>query len=434
MLNSAIHRLYETGVLHVCADANNITSYTYEYTGRIVNQTVTVDPRMNKSDLVKIARRAADGNLSDMVTVSLLYNVGFGMPHDATLADAWANHATMRTATLAFDDCAAQVIADAQNNPEKIYPDSLLLPCVQIIDKLHDFKHESKFRKGVYTMPRVDGIRVYLIYRHVPGHVPHLYAGFYRDDDGDIFLSIDKLIALGAPRAFGEIRDRITINSYTPFGENSMYVIASTIYLPESKREASEAVGTSLWDIFGKFLNDDTVDRDESSFNMSFYEKNLEDSKKTILRLERTVNRFKEMGDPVPVKHKKALRHEKANVADLTEYLKTSNPHIEFEAYMQTRPRSYLRMISHELYRWNRTTGLQTVPMIRVTQSHLQSLGFMSMMHPALEFVGYVAESSDVEKTVKIFEKTLDAKVKALIIQPSPDANVRFVDVSRIDV
>lgn len=434
MLNSAIHRLYETGVLHTCADAGNITSYTYEYTGRIVNQKLTVDPRMNKADLVRIARKAADGNISDMITVSMLYNVGFGLPQNEELAKAWVSHATLMPATQAFDDCAAQVIADAQNNPDKIYPDSLLLPCMHIINKLHDFSHESKFRQGCYVMPRLEGIRVYLIYRHVPGHVPHLYAGFYRDDDGDIFLSIDKLVALGAPRAFGEHHNRIIINGYTPFGENSMYVIASTIYLPETQREASKAVGTDLWDIFGKFLNDDSVDRVESSFTMEFYEDKLRESERAVERLTRTVKRFSDLGTPVPIKHKKALRQAKASVAELTEYLRTSNPHIEFQSYMATRPRSYLRMVSHELYRWNRSTGIKTVPMHRIMQTHLSSLGFRSITHPMLEFVGYVADSDDIEKTVKIFEKTLDAKVQALIIQPSPDASVRFVDVSRIDV
>lgn len=434
MLNSAIHRLYENGVLHVCEDTGNITSYTYEYTGRIANQKLTVDPRMNKADLVRIAKNAADGNISDMVTVSMLYNVGFGLPHDDALAAAWVAHVNLAPATIPFDDCAAQLIAHAQNNPDKIYPDCLVLPCLNVIDKIHDFKHEGKLRKGCYVMPRLEGIRVYLIYKHVPGHVPHLYAGFYHDNDGDVFLSIDKLIALGAPRAFGEIRGRITINGYTPFGENSMYVIASTIYLPESKREASLAIGSDLWDIFRKYLNDPHPDRGANSFNMDFYEETLLENQRTVARLERTVNRFKEMGETLPTKHKKALREAKAKVADLTEYLKTSNPDIEYRAYMQTRPRAYLRMISHELYRWNRTVGLKTVPMNRIMQTHLQSMGFLSIMHPLLEFVGYVADNDDVAKTVKIFEQTLDGKVKALIIQPSPDASVRFVDVSRIDV
>lgn len=434
MLNSAIHRLYETGVLHTCAETGNINAYTYSYTGRVADQQLTVDPRMKKSDLVQIAKRAADGNVSDMVTVSMLYNVGYGLPHDEALAKSWVGHATLMSAEHAFDDCAAQVIAHAQNNPDEIYPDSLLLPCLDVINKIHDFSHVSEFRKGCYVMPRLEGIRVYLIYRHVPGHVPHLYAGFYRDDDGDMFLAFDKLIALGAPRSFGEIRGRCVISSYTPFGDNSMYVVASTIYLPESLREASTAVGENLWDIFHKFLNDSSVDREQSSFNMDFYEEKLAASEKSVERIRRTVKRFKDIGEPVPAKHKRALREAKADVEKNAEYLKHSNPQLEYIAYMATRPRSYLRFISHELYRWNRSVGLKTVPMSRIMQTHLSSLGFMSITHPMLEFVGYVADSDDIAKTVKTFEKALDAKVNALIIQPSPDASVRFVDVSRIDL
>jgi hypothetical protein len=434
MLNSAIHRLYETGVLHTCADAGNITSYTYAYTGRIADQQLTVDPRMKKSDLVRIAKRAADGSVSDMVTVSMLYNVGYGLPHDAALAKSWVSHATLTPAEHAFDDCAAQVIAHAQNNPDEIYPDSLLLPCLDIINKIHDFKHESEFRKGCYVMPRLDGIRVYLIYRHVPGVTPHLYAGFYRDEQGDMFLSFDKLVQLGAPLAFGMLGKHTPMRDYTPFGDNSMYVIAATIFIPESKREASTAVGENLWDIFTKFLNDDTVDREQSSFNLDFFEANLAESEKALSRIRRTVKRFQDMGEPVPVKHKKALREAKAAVERNAEYLKNTNPQLEYMAYMATRPRSYLRLLSHELYRWNRAVGLKTVPMSQIMQTHLSSMGFMSITHPLLEFAGFVAESDDVAKTVKLFERTLDAKVKALIIQPSPDASVRFVDVSRIDL
>ena len=423
MLNSTIHRLYEIGVLKICKPTQYIDSYTYEYMGRIMPQTITVDPRMQKVDLIRIVNAACNGSIQDMVTVAMLYNVGYGLPYDEKLADAWAHHATLVKAAVGFDACCANAKASAFDNPPEIYPNSLVFPCLDVVNNIHEQANPGTIRKGSYVMPRLEGIRVYLIYRHIPGVVPHLYAGFYHDGE-DIFIAMDKLIELGAPRYFGEIRGNITIRDYITFGTNSRYVVAGTIFVPESK--GGTKITTETFDEF--MLDKEPIAR--SKFNTELAAKELESAEKTVNRLQRLKQRFTDLDKTFPAEQKAELREAVARAAALADELKNADPQADYEAYLDTLPKAKLHLVVHELYRWNRE-GLRTC---KVKQVHLQSLGFTSLMHPSLQTVGWVADHEDVQKTVKMFEKALDAKVNALIIQPNTDASARFVDVTRIDV
>lgn len=428
MLDKTIHRLYETGVLQVCIPTHpDIRAFTYEYMGRITTQRVTVDPRMKKGDLLRIARNAARGNLQDMVTVAMLYNVGYGLPYDAKLADVWAKNACIQPAAIGFDAACKLLMKHAHDNPYEIYPDSLLVPCLEIIDQIHDHNHDATIREGACVMPRIKGIRVYLIYRNVPGEVPHLYAGFYRVGE-DTFIALDKLVELGAPRYFGEIRNKVTINNFTPFGDNAMYVVASTIYIPET---VAAATGShDVFEVFDEFLNDDQRVRTREDFNNQDFVDALARAQKDFERTDRLLARYMANGQSAPQKHRDEHQKNRENLERRKADLSTSDPQREYDAYIARLPVSKLRFISHEMYRWNRD-GLKTVKLHRLLMG---SLGFRSIDHPALEFVGYVATDSDVKKTVNLFEKALDCKVEALIIQPSLTASVRFADVSRINV
>lgn len=428
MLTSTIHRLQETGAIGLCAISNHMHAYTYEYMGRVAKQQLTVDVRMKKTELLRIVKRAVEGSLPDMVTVAMLYNVGYGLPYDEELAKVWSCHATIVAAPMAFDVCCEKALEHAMAAPAEFYPDSLVYPCLTIIDQIHDHSHASKLKAGQFVMPRLKGVRLYLIYRHVPGYVPHLYAGFYREGD-NVFVAMDKMIELGIPRTFGELRGRVIINSYEPFGQNSMYVVAATIYVPES-------IGHDHVDahqLLHEFMNDESIDRTRDSFDTAFYEESLADTQKTVKRLERTASKHADKGERVPSELRKELAKAQTLAKNYVDVIANSNPQAEYEAYLQARPKSKLRYVAHELYKYNRN-GLHTLELCPAPRVHLQSLGFRSIHHPALECVGYIAETSDVAKTVKIFEKALDAKVEALIIHNSPTASVRFADVTRIDV
>lgn len=428
MLTSTIHRLQEMGTLKICEVSNHVHSFTYEYMGRVAQQRLTVDVRMKKTELLNIVKRANSGSLPDMVTVAMLYNVGYGLPYDEELAKVWTAHATLVRATKSFDASCELALKHAYAAPAEIYPDSLIYPCLNIIDQIHDHTHQSKLKPGMFVSPRLKGVRVYLIYRHVPGYVPHLYAGFYRDGE-DVFMAIDKLIELGVPRAFGEIRDKVVINSYEPFGVNTMYVVAATIFVPES-------IGKGQIDAHAQlraFLDDDTVERTRGSFEIDAEKEALAELQKTVNRHERSAKRYTDNGQQPPSQVRNELLKAKRRAAELADTIKNANPQAEYEAYLQTLPKAKLRYIAHELYKWTRR-GLFTLELCPTKRVHLQSLGFQSMAHPALECVGYIADTSDVAKTVKLFEKALDAKVEALIYHPSATASTRFVDVSRIDV
>ena len=425
-LTSVIHHLYETGVLKTCAPTHDYKTYSYEYMGRIVKQPVTVGTNMKKSDLIRIVKSAADGVIEDMVTVAMLFNVGYGLPFEPERAVVWSAYATLQPASEYDRECA-YALKCAEEAPDESYPDALIYPCLDVVRKIHDHKHAGTIKKGCAVLPRFRGVRVYLIYRTAPGVTPHLYAGFYHQKES-YFLALDKLVQLGAPRYFGEIRGNTTIPEYTPFGHNAMYVVAGTVYIPESKRN-----GDKIGQVFREFLTDNTPPLTQGHFKIEDDVAAQAEAQRTVNSLTRAQQRNVERGKENPVESLQELIKAKRRLEQLTERVKTADPEAEYQAYLQSRPEARLKFVATELYRWNRD-GLKTVPMGRQGQQHLQSLGFRSLTHPALEFVGWVADDTDVQKTVNMFEKAMDAKVSALIIQPGVDATVRFVDVTRIDL
>ena len=425
-LTSTIHHLYENGVLKTCEPTHDYESYSYEYMGRLVKQPVTVSTRMKKSDLIRIVESAQDGNTDSMVTLAMLFNVGFGMPFDTERAAIWSKFAMVEPAGE-FDEQCEFALRAANEAPEISYPDSLLYPCLDIVRKIHDHKKDGTIKPGNYVLPRFKGVRIYLIYRTAPGVTPHLYAGFYHSRD-DYFLSIEKLIALGAPRYFGELKGRLTIPEYTPFGHNAMYVVAGTVYIPESKRN-----GDRIASVFSQYINDTTPPLTLNHFRIEDDIAARDDQVKTVNTLTRTQQRQTAKGKEVPIESLQQLMKAKKRLEQLEERVKTADPEAEYQAYLQSRPETRLKFVATELYRWNRD-GLKTVLMGRQMHQHMSSLGFHSLSHPALEFVGSVADSTDVAETVNKFEKAMDAKVSALIIQPGINSTVRFVDVTRIDL
>jgi len=425
-LTSVIHHLYERGVLKSCEPTHDFKTYSYEYMGRIVKQPVTVGTNMKRADLIRIVKNAADGVIEDMVTVAMLFNVGYGLPFEPERAVVWSAYATLQPASEYDRECA-YALKCAEEAPDESYPDALIYPCLDVVRKIHDHKRTGTLKPGCSVMPRLRGVRVYLIYRTAPGVTPHLYAGFYHHKE-NYFLALDKLVQLGAPRYFGEIRGKMTMQEFTPFGHNAMYVVAGTVFIPESKRN-----GDKIGQVFRQFITDDTPPLTQSHFRIEDDVAAQAEAQRTVNNLIRTQQRNAERGKDNPVESLQEIIKAKRRLEQLTERVKTADPEAEYNAYLQSRPESRLKFVASEIYRWNRD-GLKTVRMGRQQQLHLSSLGFRSLTHPALEFVGRIAEDTDVQKTVNIFEKALDAKVSALIIQPGVDATVRFVDVTRIDL
>lgn len=429
LLTAMIHRLYERGHLKTCKPAEDHTTYSYEYMGRLVKQAVTVDVRMKRTELLRIVNRAYNGSPEDMHTLAMLYNTGYGVPFDRERAILWMRFATQQG--MYYDTFGAayqRALIEAQNCPETIFPDPIIYPCLDIIQKIHDVHSDSKLRLGCAVMPRLEGIRVYLIYRHVPGVTPHLYAGFYHDGE-NYFMALDKLVALGVPRYFGEIRDKVIINDYAPFGNNTMYVVAGTIYVPESKR-----ADQTHMEVFNSFMTDDSTPLTRAHFDIEDDKAALEEAIKTVNKLEKQRERLAGLNREFPEESLKALKKAKKQRRILREFLANADPDVDYQRYLDSRPEARLRFVASELYRWNRRLGLHTVPMGRQGQQHLSSIGFTSLDHPTLEFAGWIADHTDVAKTVNMYERALDAKVKSLIMFPAPNSSARFVDVSRIEL
>src|SRR5690606_30330065 len=437
MLDLLFHRLYRMGHIEApemiqdedgkvlgIEGEGTIETYTFEYQGRLVKQAVTVRPVMKKETLAGIVQRACDGNMADMVTVAMLYNVGFGLPFDETAALAWTRFATLSVALADdFSEYCSRAKLEARDAPNEIWPVSITLPCIRAIDKLGDFAAE-KTPSNCFVAPRFKGVRVYLFYTDNPGTVPNLYAGFYVVDKEPKFIAIDKLVDLGAPRYLGEMRNTVTIVDYLPFGPNRMYAIVGTIGIPTSLRE--QANGVTDEQMLEAFLADTTKELQFEAFCPESHDEELQKLKREEIRLTERIASMDKGSRRAELKNR--LDTVKNDIVELQSTAE-AKPEVAYRNYLSKRPKFYLRLLMSEMYIW-RKKQFYCVPLTpKATQKHLQSLGFKSLTHPQLDFVGFVGDDptdDELCELAQVFAEYCDMEVEALVMQPlEPNTTVR---------
>jgi hypothetical protein len=420
-LDNVLHRLHTLGKCPSIEPTGDIGSYSYSYMGRLVKQRVTVSPVMKKKTLVRVAKGAISGSITDMATVAMLYATGYGLPKDGDLAESWALFSTISQASIHFDDACALLKKHAMQNDEEIWPLDLTLPIARMAERLATFKpyKGGDTMAGASIFPRFAGVRVFLLYRQGEEGVPHLYAGYYKDGD-DILLEIDALIRLGVPRYLGEVRGKCIIDSYTPFGKkHSLIVVVGTIAVPISAMRKARQFGNSTKAVFKAFLADASPRKIEAAFDNSFYVEKLAELRKQVRRLRGRLKTVKGTRRLVVSEKYERLRD---SYIELKALVEKSNPKLEYANYLETLPETYLRMVMQELYLWE--DGMFVAAPIPPSQTpdHLSSLGFTSLRMRNLEFLSYSCESrltdERLAEVAKKFEVCLGFKVTGLVIQP----------------
>lgn len=391
-----LHRLYEQGILKTCAPTQDINSYSYEFMGRMVHQRVTVDPRLGKADLVAIAKRATQGSIADMINIAMMYNTGYGVPYEPALAVAWSKFATLLAAEIHFVNACAKLKDHVYACPAVNYPDSLIAPCVDVIEQIEGIEETNQLPVGVFVSPEYEGIPVFCIYRNVPGEAPNLYVAFYKIAD-DFYIASAKLTELGVLSKFAP-SENVELLDYSPFGQNAMYVVSGYICSDDP-----------VVQVFDEFLNSAQPVRSREAFNNDDFVAGLQLAERELVRVERLIERQLESGQNVPVRHRNEYHHAKESVARRKVELANSDPEKDYQEYIKRLPISRLKYITTDVHRWN-YAGLKTVNIQRVNDTT-----FECESYPALKIVGAVV-SADIQETVNLLEEN-GCKVKSLALK-----------------
>ena len=84
-------------------------------------ETLNIMPRIPNTTVKRIASGAKGGNLNDMLTLSMMYTVGLGVPEDQAHAMSWANFALVETGPLDFEQATAALDKDLKRLPDSDY-------------------------------------------------------------------------------------------------------------------------------------------------------------------------------------------------------------------------------------------------------------------------------------------------------------------------
>ena len=418
-LDSLLHRLYERGELKITAETGNIHSYSYTYFGRIAEQRVVINPTMEKKQLLQIVGRAMEGSLADIATVSMLYNIGYGLPKDLELSEAWAQFATVSQAAVDFEESCEQLKADFRSNPSVVWPNALTASVEKFAQKVGRLKPFKDKMSDVTVTPIVAGIRVILLYRKVEDGAPHLYAAYYLDS-GTPVLEIDALVRLGAPRNLEGTPNNKAVDSFVPFGKSGLTVVIGTIAIPTNLHKQARRFGKTTKDVFNALLADTSDRKTPAAFDNSFYVSQVKKFAKRIRKLEAKLKTVKGLRR---LQFKTELDTAVGHHATITEALENSNPETDYANYLETLPESYLKLVTTGHYEWKRGELFVSKLAATTPSEELAAFGLTKFVRSDLSFVWYSTQKRIGEERLRRlteqFEEALGFKVTGLIVQPS---------------
>lgn len=420
-LDSLLHRLYERGELKLTAETGNIHSYSYTYFGRIAEQRVVINPTMEKKQLLQIVGRALEGSLADIATVSMMYNVGYGLPKDLALSEVWAQYATVSPAVLDFDVASRKLKADYRDCPKIVWPDGLFTPVERMAGRLGRLKPFSEKMRDVIVSPIVSGIRVMMVYRKVGEGAPQLYASYYLDN-GMPVLEIDALVKLGAPVYLEGTPNNKAVDSFVPFGKARLTVVTGTIAIPTKLHKKARQFGKTTKDVFNALLADTSARKTLAAFDNSFYVEQLAGFRKRLRKLEAKLKTVKGLRR---VNFKAEYETTVTLHANLKEALEKSNPEAEYANYLESLPETYLRLATTGQYDWKRGELFVSKLAAATPSEKFAEYGMTEHVNAGLRFVVYGTQKrigeERLRKLANEFEEALGFKVTGLIVQPQSE-------------
>lgn len=400
----------------------------FVFKGRLIDEEIDIVPALPKAALSGIVLGAINGNLPDMATVAMMYSAGFALPHDLVKAEAWGCFACMQPAPNAtYVQAIASLKSDhkyaqSRARDEMIWPEEVEQTIETVLTKcntLREYKNQP-LPRGALITPRLAGVKINLVYRAYKigdKFHAHLYGAFLHIG-GKIVYTLDQLRYLDIPIELGMHGPRKIINNYTPFGETAkLYVVQGTLVSPKGLRDDMRAhfpdVRT-VKDLIDHYMTSlKRVRIDDFGFVIADLREKL---RECTSRLARYAGKKKYADETRKLKKRKAK---------LEKRIENEGAELEVARaeYVKTLPEHYVRFVATGMFVYQ--NGKLMGPQMKIRAPvHLQSLGFRTLHHPVVEFVGAVTEKdgslSGFDNIIAKFESAFDDQytVTGLTIRP----------------
>jgi len=246
--------------------------------------------RLPRKTVVSICKSARGGDLKSMLTLSMMYSVGLGVPKDAHLSICWASMSILEAPPTPLKE-----IYDALRSHVLCMTDDFVYPTS--LTAIHNYfrppkavSHDQiKKLNGRYRVsPVYSGMPINLVYRFAGGDC-FLYDVFFDKEK----VLLDKVHRLDIPKQFGVIRSKSTIDDYRTRAKKlaeddtlDLIVISGTLVVPRSLRSYvrnNYPKCSSVYELFNAFLEDN---RERKNFvdpnDIEGMQKDLESTRKLL--------------------------------------------------------------------------------------------------------------------------------------------------------
>lgn len=433
---------------------------------------VNVMPRMPNRSLKAIAKGAMNGNTDDMLTLSMMYSVGFGVERNKELAISWSAMSLVETGPVDFMK-ACKILKKSLSNlddDEFCYPEVVNRTYDRLKSMTHRMDSKSIPAANYLAAPLINGMRTYAIYRVSKN-----------DDDGRKYCYLydlrvggangDRLVLemankMNIPNVLGEHNGRFTIPDYSE--RMSDYIkepiefiaVAGTLTvtrsnMPYVKKNFPEAGSVSeLFDFM-----DSGSEREEYVYSYEHKEVNqklqslrkklqeIEDgslyerlresynetrkrykeskSKKDRSDISKRLKNLKKKGEDIRSGEKR--KEAKQSIREAQKELKSIEQKEEAnkKEHQAKYPENLMSFVATEVYYGNK--GVNILPVGNRVYKHLQSLGFSTFNQPFLEYCSSMNiptsmptkyKTEKFQYLVNRFSKLLpDYKVKGLVLR-----------------
>lgn len=408
-------------------------------------ETLHIMPRLPNETVQLIAKGARTGNVDDMLTISMMYSVGLGVPADSDLALAWSNFSLVQPSFIDFKEAVKRLRKHLKDLPEKgfAYP--------AILDKIYaslspkfEMVEPSDVPEGSYVVtPLLAGLRAFFVYRvHEMEDGKHCYL--YDVRIGGVHgerLSLGLANKLNVPNYLGAIRGEPTIPDYPERMRESLrgparyFIVGGTLVVPASKKplinEALPRVKTvsQLFDHFAQ-----TVDNERMPFvelaeyrNAKIEAASIEEDLKALksgelydtlqAKYSKAVAAFKRAKKAKNEERMESLRPEILRMKEDAQKIKSGTLRKELKSRLaelksalpdleekneENRavhhaqyPENLFEFVATDIY-YGVKGKSQPIPLGRYLDRHLQSLGFTAFTHSFLQTYNALATKKGI--------------------------------------
>lgn len=241
--------------------------------------TFNVRPALSHETVKKVMRMAIGGSIEDMVTVSMFYHLGLGVPQSVRRAYDWTLCATLQAASEPFDVLRKELkkqiklidSGEISIHPKLDYfwPSVVLDNTLEVLRKTRLKPVEVPSVKQAIVTPVVSGLDVFVIYKVVSCEFDYAikpYACYVPALKQ--FIPVEMLKRIKG-MIEGEVDPSIDV---LPFEKDEpFYVVHGVITTPKRKAELLESnfdfpYRTKPLELFKLFLCNDTQLKDRSVF------------------------------------------------------------------------------------------------------------------------------------------------------------------------